>query len=357
MATPFAAGVAALVKKAHPDYTPFEIQAVMATTANPIKWNDGKGFTGDFLAPVFQQGGGLLDAWKAVHTTALFNVTSLSFNDTTNRPQQLAFNIKNTGTQPATYSFSHLGAASGYILSAERPEHFTQTEAMAVFADISISPQTVVIEPDKSVTVAVAVTKEPDLPEAATRGSYFGGYIVADAVDNSSEANRLHLPYTGFGAPLAVVPIINTTASYLAVLNYSTSTTTQADDGRSFLCSWDATDLENPDHCEVDNGTLYPAVILGFNVQTRDVTLSVADAVTGKGVYVSSRSVSPDLYNWGYTYYNGVDGNYTRLAEGDYVWRTRSLKLNANPNDKDSWEIWESDKFHIRRTTNTTFVG
>lgn len=121
MAARFAAGagVAALVKKAHPDYTPFEIQAVMATTVNPVRWNDGKGFTEDFLAPVFQQGGGLLDAWKAVHTTALFNVTSLFFNDTTNRPQKLHFTIKNTGTKPATYRFSHLGAASGCVLSAE----------------------------------------------------------------------------------------------------------------------------------------------------------------------------------------------------------------------------------------------
>ena len=356
MATPFAAGVAALIKKAHPDYNPFEIQSVMATTANPVKWDNGKGFTGEFLAPVFQQGGGLLDAWKAVHSTTLFNVPSLSFNDTTNRPQQLKFNIKNTGTKAATYQFSHLGAGSGYVLSADEPDHFTEADAVAVFANISISPQSAVVGPDESVTVSVAVTKEPELPEAATRGSYFGGYVVADAIEGSAEVNRLHLPYTGFGAPLAVVPIINTTASHLAVLNYSTSTTEEADDGRSFLCSWNSTDLENPDHCEVDKGTLYPAVILGFNVQTQDMTLSVADAVTGREVFVSSRSVSPDMYNWGYTYYNGVDGNYTRLPEGNYVWRTRSLKLNADPNKEESWEIWESAKFNIRRTSNTTAV-
>lgn len=354
MATPFAAGVAALVKKAHPDYTPFEIQALMATTANPVKWNDGKGFTGDFLAPVFQQGGGILDAWKAVHSASLFNLTSLSFNDTTNRPQQLSFSIKNTGNQSATYQFSHLGAGSGYVLSADKPDHFTEAEAVAVYADVSISPPSVVVGPEESATVSVSVTKEPDLPEAATRGSYFGGYVVADVVTGSAEVSRLHLPYTGFGAPLAVVPIINTTASYLAVLNYSTSSTARAGDGRSFLCSWDATDLDNPDHCEADKGTLYPAVMLGFNVQTRDMTLSVAEAVTGKEMFISSRSVSPDLYNWGYTYYNGVDGNYTRLPEGDYVWRTKSLKLNANPNEEDSWEIWESEKFNIRRTMNTT---
>lgn len=354
MATPFAAGIAALVKEAHPDYTPFEIQAVMATTANPVKWNDGKGFTGDFLAPVFQQGGGLVDAWKAVHSTTLFNVTSLSFNDTTNRPHQLNFDIKNTGDVEATYRFSHLGTGSGYLLSADKPDHFTNAEAVAVYANVSNSPETVVVGPDESVTVSVAVTKEPDLPEAATRGSYFGGYIVADAIEGSGEVSRLHLPYTGFGSPLAVVPIINTTSSHLAVLNYSTSTTTQAVDGHSFLCSWDSRDLENPDHCEADKGTLYPAVILGFNVQTRDMTLSVADAVTGKEIYVSSRSVSPDLYNWGYTYYNGVDGNYTRLPEGDYVWRTKSLKLNADPSEEDSWETWESETFNIRRAMNTT---
>lgn len=354
MATPFAAGVAALVKKAHPTYTPFEIQALMATTANPVKWNDGRGLTGDFLAPIFQQGGGILDAWKAVHSTTLLNTTSLSFNDTANRPQQLTFSIKNTASKSATYQFSHLGAGSGYVLSADKPEHFTRAEAVAIYANISITPPSVAVGPDESATVSVAVTKEPELPEADTRGSYFGGYVVVDAIDGSSEVSRLHLPYTGFGAPLAVVPIINTTASYLAVLNYSTSTTARAEDGRSFLCSWDATDLENPDHCEVENGMLYPGVVLGFNVQTRDMTLSVADAVTGKDVFISSRSVSPDLYSWGYTYYNGVDGNYTRLPEGMYVWRTKSLKLNANPENEDGWEIWESARFKIDRTANTT---
>lgn len=176
--------------------------------------------------------------------------------------------------------------------------HFTEVEAVEIYAVISIDyTASVAVGPDESATLSVAVTGEPELPEAATRGSYFGGYVLVDAIDGSSELSRLHLPYTGFGAPLAIVPIINTTASYLAVLNYSTSTTARAEDGRYFLCSWDATDLEKLDHCEVYKGMQYPEVVLGFNVQTRDMALIVADAVTGKDVFVLSQSVSPDLYN------------------------------------------------------------
>lgn len=210
----------------------------MANTAKSVKRNNGKDFTGDYLAPVFQQGSGILDAWKAAHSTTLSNVTSPSFNNTANRPQKLTFIITHTESQPTTYQFSHLGADSGHVLSADKPDdHFTEVEALAVFANISISPQLVAVGSGESATVSVSVTKEPDLPEAAFRGSYFGGYIVVDAVEGSAEVSKLQLPYIGCDALLAVMPIMNTTASYSAVLNFPTSTITPADECLSHSCS------------------------------------------------------------------------------------------------------------------------
>lgn len=96
MAAPFSAGVAALVKQMHPYWDAKMIRNVLATTANPMSYNDNSTKDYDFLAPVFQQGGGLVDAFRAVYTTTVIDVPDLSFNDTTNL-KPLSFKVRNIG--------------------------------------------------------------------------------------------------------------------------------------------------------------------------------------------------------------------------------------------------------------------
>ncbi|RKK20222.1 hypothetical protein BFJ66_g15180 [Fusarium oxysporum f. sp. cepae] len=128
MSTPFGAGVAALVKQKHPEYSADDIRNAIATTARPVKWNDAKGHILEFLAPTFQQGGGLVDAWSAVHATTLLSTASLSFNDTAYRATNLTFSIKNIGKKSAKYRLSHIGAGSGYVLG-ESGYNLTKAEA------------------------------------------------------------------------------------------------------------------------------------------------------------------------------------------------------------------------------------
>ncbi|OLN82433.1 Minor extracellular protease vpr 13 [Colletotrichum chlorophyti] len=341
MATPFAAGVAALVKQQHPDYTAQQIQAVIATTAQPVKWNDAKGKTDDFLAPVFQQGGGLIDAYNAVHSTTLIDTPVLNFNDTANRPDELSFSIKNTGTQVMTYKLSHVGAASGYVLKTPNGYNLTGAEVFAVYADVSISPALVKVEPGKSVAVSVSISKEPALPDAATRVSYYGGYIAVEA-EGSTDVNKLSLPYTGFGAPLTTIPSIDRDGSYLSVWNLTSSTASRIEEGRVFTCTLNLT--ADPPASFPDN--IYPGVQIDPVLTSRNLSIQILDAASGREIFESYQA-TPEA-PWvgaGTWYWDGSDANKTFLPAGSYKWQVRSLRLSGNPEKEKDWDTFTTGKW------------
>ena len=101
MATPYVAGCIALLMEARGKgkVTPAEIKSLLSTTANPNVFHDGV-TASPFLGSVAQQGGGLIDAYKLVHTTTKFNVSTISFNDTEHiAPAYIRIN--NTGSYVA----------------------------------------------------------------------------------------------------------------------------------------------------------------------------------------------------------------------------------------------------------------
>lgn len=99
---PYVAGVAALIKQAHPGITPNEIINRLAMTAKPVKMQSNQRQTQNYLAPAFQQGGGMIDAYAALKTTTTLNVSDLAFNDTAySQPQ--SFELRNGGGDVVTY--------------------------------------------------------------------------------------------------------------------------------------------------------------------------------------------------------------------------------------------------------------
>ncbi|KLP06717.1 probable subtilisin-like serine protease [Fusarium fujikuroi] len=341
MSTPFAAGVAALVKQKHPEYSADDIRNVIATTARPVKWNDAKGHTLNFLAPTFQQGGGLVDAWSAVHTTTLLSTASLSVNDTAYRATSLTFSIKNSGKKTAKYRLSHIGAGSGYVLG-ESGYNLTKAEAYPVYADIHIHPTSLEIKPGSSATASVSIIKEPDLPDAVTRVSHFSGYV---AIEAEGATNRLTLPYTGLGAPLLTLPAINRDTAILAGYNTSNSATIPLTEERVFNCTLNTT-VNSPVTFQ-DN--FYPGVRVDLVVQSRDFALSIVDTDSGKEMFVMTRGSPEDPYLAGWTwYYDGTDANYFHLPAGRYHWRAKALKMTGDPKKKEDYDTWESGSWILR---------
>ncbi|OHE98271.1 serin endopeptidase [Colletotrichum orchidophilum] len=349
-ATPFVAGIAALVKQQHPDYTPAEIRNVIATTSRPVKWNDGKGKTEDFLAPVFQQGAGLVDAWGAVHSTTILSTSSLSFNDTTNRPKELTFTIKNTGSDTISYQLSHIGASSGYFLEKADSYQLTKAEVYPVYAEVGISPSTVSIGPGKTASISVSILKDPALSEAATRVSYFGGFINIEA-KGATDVNKLSLPYTGFGAPLTTLHSINRDKSYLSTFNVATSAVSPAEGGRIYTCTLNST----ADVPASFPGNEYPAVEIYLFMQSHDMRIYIVDAKSGKELFQPYQSSPEDPWNTHTWYWDGSDGNKFFVPAGTYKWRVKTLKLLGDPAKEEDFDIWEAGTWVLKYTADSIF--
>ncbi|KAF4920922.1 Minor extracellular protease vpr [Colletotrichum viniferum] len=280
MSNPFAVGVFAFVKEKHPDYDPKQILSAVTTPARPVKFIDGTRKLFDYLAPVFSQGGGLVDAWAVVHAVSLVNVSSLDFNDTIHRPSTLAFTLKNTGTETLAYSLSHVGAASGYILDQADPYSLTRAEGHPVYAEVEITPSSIEIPPRSAAVVSVSIKANPALPDAAKRGTFFGGYIHIQS--SAAAGTNLTIPYTGFGTPLVNLPMINLNTSYLVSVDPATNIDTRVEPGTTFECFYNGS-IPKPDWpASCTPG--FPGFRKTFVSQSRNYSYDLADATTGDAI-------------------------------------------------------------------------
>ena len=75
MASPHVAGVAALLRQRHPDWTVAQIKSALVTTGAPVYVNARSSTE----VPVTREGGGLIDALEADHPYLFTAPTSLSF--------------------------------------------------------------------------------------------------------------------------------------------------------------------------------------------------------------------------------------------------------------------------------------
>ncbi len=101
MSAPHVAGAAALIKQAHPDWTPEQIKAAIMNTAKSITSKDGKPYS------PHEQGTGRIQIEKAVNTDTLVYPGTISFGNW-NREQsrntrEIELTIKNTSNKAKVY--------------------------------------------------------------------------------------------------------------------------------------------------------------------------------------------------------------------------------------------------------------
>ncbi|WP_394218136.1 S8 family serine peptidase [Halobacillus trueperi] len=99
MAAPHVAGMAALIKEAHPDWDPAEVKQALTSTADLI-------LTGNQPFPPTEQGAGYVDLNEALEPELLIEQSSLSFGKIEERiyRKQLPLTIKNLKNEPVTIS-------------------------------------------------------------------------------------------------------------------------------------------------------------------------------------------------------------------------------------------------------------
>ncbi len=196
MAAPHIAGAAALIKQAHPDWTPAEIKAAIMNTAKEIQDRIGKPYR------TFEQGAGRIQTEAAIETDSLVIPGSLQFGkfqlaDNMHR-HSAGLKVRNTGSDTKSYSFSIPKKQQG--IAWELPLSFTLKpgESKDVEVAMKVSPEmladkindgSLVIEDGKNkIRIPyLYVLEEPDYPRVM-------GFGFAPADSGAAFRYEVYLP-------------------------------------------------------------------------------------------------------------------------------------------------------------------
>ncbi|KAJ5629398.1 hypothetical protein N7528_003055 [Penicillium herquei] len=327
MAAPYLAGCIALLLEARGKTPVKTVKSLLVANAIPKMFHDG--------------GAGLIDAYSAIPSDIIFNVSSLSFNDT----QFLApvsFTINNTGSDIAVYTISQVSNGTVYALPDDGTTipmtldtgDFTQTvnnSATLRFSSIRVS-----VFPGQSTTVKVLASPPRGLN--ATRIPIYSGFVTL----NGTNGDSFSIPYLGAANAMRNVTILDTKHGENYLLSSESSAPVQA--GQIFtFASPNATTATN---------TTNPVFDLRLSMGTR---LLQADVKSYNGTILGSlphypqefksrSATGPQKVSW-----EGqlADGSY--VPAGIYSLRVRALNIFGNPLKAD-YDVVETPKFRVRYT-------
>ncbi|KAL5435994.1 hypothetical protein PMIN07_003893 [Paraphaeosphaeria minitans] len=335
MACPLAAAITALVAEVRGTFDPVELENVLSATSNPNLFNDGAS-TYPYLAPVAQQGSGLLQAYDAAYTKTILSISSISFNDTANLIQTTNFTIENTGEDEVTFDLANVVAASGYTLEAGTifPSLFPN-ELTATGAALKFSEDKVTVPSQGSAVVSVTVTP-PTLD--VSRLPVYSGYITLNSTSDS-----LSLPYLGVVGSMKNATVLSADDTYL---------TTTADPNSAPI-SGNTTFTIPSNNGTVPNGTAYPEVFLGLALGSPYVKLEVIP----QGGYATNTSSLGNIFSFPQVHlprggslpeFNGqlADGSF--VPAGTYKFKVSALHIFGDAAKESDYDIVETVNFGIK---------
>ncbi|KAB5540553.1 peptidase S8/S53 domain-containing protein [Coniochaeta sp. 2T2.1] len=205
MATPFAAGVYALLIEARKTKDPATLQRILSSVAKPNLFNDGRTATSNRLAPVAQQGAGLIQAFDAATVTTLLGIGSISFNDTDHFVSEVSISITNTGSADQTYQLGYVNTLTMYTFE-DTTDWFLAGFPNPVaegYASLTFPVPTVTVPAGASLNVTVRASPPAGLDSG--RLPVYGGYITL----NSTSGENLSIPYAGVAGSMYDTPIVN----------------------------------------------------------------------------------------------------------------------------------------------------
>jgi len=175
--TPLVSGAAALVKQAHPGFTPAQIKSALVNTGSQVITSDDSADAVSIPA----LGGGKLDAGTALQASITAAPASVSFGVVTAVPASQSIQITNAGTSPAnlTLAVAPISSAAG--------------------ATVSLDQQSLTLAAGASGTVTLAITGAAPPP-----GSYYGAITI------QGSGAPLRVPYlflAGSGVANNLIPI------------------------------------------------------------------------------------------------------------------------------------------------------
>jgi hypothetical protein len=332
MSTPLVAGVYAMLGEVYGKLEPKRLRRILTHTSKPLAWHDGKTAHPDILAPVAQQGAGIVQAWNAAHTTLEIDVDSLMLNDTEHFVGTHTFNVMNTGSTDEVLDLGHRKAVTMYTMNPRanvlRLGQFPNTIAES-WATISFSSNRVIVPAGRSANVTVEFTPPAGLN--ATLLPVYSGFI--------SIGEKLSLPYLGVVGNMRVVPVITAETVYLAQ-GYA-----PAPANSSYTIP--RPDPENPPMTDRGDTMATPNVYISLTVGSSLLRVEVLQDEKEVGAlagfpltYVARGEVR--------AFFNGLMADGRVLNEGSYRIRVSALRLFGNEERKEDWDVFESASFAVK---------
>lgn len=364
MATPYMSGIVALLKKARPELSFKQITTLLATTATPTQFGDGSNFSYPFLAPAWQQGGGLVSALRAYQCQTLLDKEAISFNDTAHFERELSFTVRNIDNQPQDYQLSNLPAVTAHPFrgngdpnpikffanaSAFIPNKEFTLSLTPDFASINVFPHTFSLAPGAAqrVTVSADISMFEGL---RPKCPLFSGWIAINGTRDS-----LSLPWGAIGCSLYDLPVIdrNETLTHLVAATNETEynatlKTTFAlpriEPNRVFT-------LPKSNDSVAQLGVVFPWLQYKFSMYTRFANI---DLLSGNGSWVArlldqNTTADAERVTVAFQNFTGLLPWGEWADEGQYRFNLSALRLYGNPNDTADYKEWVvSDPFIIR---------
>ncbi|KAH4605240.1 hypothetical protein HBI70_057410 [Parastagonospora nodorum] len=325
-----AAGIYALLAEARGTYDPIVLQNLLAATAKPARINVNNVF-GSSLAPVAQQGAGLLQAYDAAYAVTVLSASGLSFNDTVNLVDE-SFTISNTGHKAITYELDVISSATAYTFSTSTsPDTFPGLKIDNSYATVHLSTYKTTVAAGGKQTIIVKVTP-PRID--ASRLPVYGGYIRL----NATNGETLSLPYQGIVGDLSSHVVLNSTA--LQTLRESPS-----GDFVPVTPQNSVFKLSHKDQSSDDTPSLFFYLSLGSARIYFDVV-----SVGNQSRVIGEASEAWTYLARDYPYFFRWDGrlkNHTAVADGDYKLRVRAARIIGKA-ERNLYDVVESKVFSIR---------
>ncbi|KAG6036043.1 hypothetical protein E4U41_005821 [Claviceps citrina] len=345
MSCPQVAGIIALIHQVRGTLEPEVIENLLSANANPQLFNDGTKFY-DFLAPVPQQGGGLVQAYDAAYATTLLSPSGLSFNDTDHFAKSLTFTLRNTARKAATYKITHVPAITMYTLGSDyiHPEPFPNDVVRAA-ATLQFSQTSITLRGGQAKTISVSATPPQGLDEK--RLALWSGYIAVNGTDGAS----LSLPYQGLTGSLHDSLVLAPTDAWIS--NSNDSDVKPVATNTTFL-------LPGPGNAGVNDTLPQISVKLALGtsklrINLVPLNLSSNDTLTTTDMW-GVKSIG-QLFGFPMQWLTSDMNNFPwdgRLASGNYAppgsygFVVRALRIFGDEKNKEDWDVSTTSALTIK---------
>ncbi|KAK8868711.1 Minor extracellular protease vpr [Apiospora arundinis] len=220
MACPLVAGILALVGEARGSLKDTNlINRLISATAEPKIWFDGAKTYPDTLAPVAQQGAGIIQAYDAAFAKTILGAQSLSLNDTEHFAGQHTFSVENTGDQEATYLLGHRKTPTMYTLTPDVDSPIKAgypNPTVNAWAEVRFDKDIIVVPAGGSANATVTFTAPVGDRLNATLLPVYSGYITVNSSAHGNDDEHFVIPYLGVAGTMRSAPILQARSSYLA---------------------------------------------------------------------------------------------------------------------------------------------